>query len=98
MDDQYDIDNGSSPYLLQMDECIQIIDEIEADKKGTNDEKHLNMTEKYKFALYYMDMLENIQKYSYLSKDYSEVSKEKEKKSVIELRLTQKDLKEHLDL
>ena len=33
-----------------MDECIEIIDEIEADKKGTNDEKHLNMTEKYKFT------------------------------------------------
>ena len=46
-----------------MDECINIIDEIEADKKGTNNEKHLNMTEKYKFALCYMDMLENITKY-----------------------------------
>jgi hypothetical protein len=66
MEDEYDIDNGSSPYLLQMDRCIEIIDEIEADKKGTNDEKHLNMTEKYKYALLYLDMLDNIQKYSHL--------------------------------
>jgi hypothetical protein len=50
-----------------MDECIEIIDEIEADKKGTNDEKHLNMTEKYKFALIYLDMLNDIQKYSHLN-------------------------------
>ena len=38
IEDEYDIDNGSSPYLLEMDRCIEIIDEIEADKKGTNDE------------------------------------------------------------
>ena len=83
-----------------MDRCIEIIDEIEADKKGTNDEKHLNMTEKYKYALLYLDMLDNLNKYSHLDQITNETQSNQTKVSsgLIEVRLKNKDLKDHLEM
>ena len=39
-------------------QCMTIIDQMEADKKGTSHEKALNTNEKFKLALIYMSMLE----------------------------------------
>lgn len=37
-----DVDKGESPHLVHINECIEIVEEVEADKKGTTHEKTLN--------------------------------------------------------
>jgi len=45
---------------------LEIISDIEADKAGTSEERHISMTEQYKIGLIYMTMLENPEKFSHL--------------------------------
>lgn len=55
--------NGESPHIEHIQECLEVIEDVEANHKGLSDEKFLNNNEKYKIALCYMDMLENPKKY-----------------------------------
>lgn len=49
-----EVDPGESPHIAHIRECVELIEEVEADKKGTSDEKVLDMNLKYKLALQYM--------------------------------------------
>ena len=66
MDSQYDVDREESAHIKHINQCIEIIEEIEANHKGLSDEKFLNQKEKYKIALQYMHMLETPWKFKYL--------------------------------
>jgi hypothetical protein len=42
---EYQVDVGQGPHLTHIRECLEIISDIEADKAGTSEEKHISMTE-----------------------------------------------------
>jgi len=84
---EVDVDGGSSPHLRHIFECITIIDEMEADKKGTDEEKTLDSTEKYKFGLMYMKMLENPRKFSHLDRFVPS-----EETNKVQVRLSDEDM------
>ena len=46
-----------SPFLEKITDCIKIIDDLEAEKKGTPDEKSLSTLDKYKIGVVFMQML-----------------------------------------
>ena len=66
--DGCEIDKGVSPHLRHIQESIEIVDEVEADKKGTTHEKTLDMNEKFKLAVIYMKMLEDPEKFKHLGR------------------------------
>jgi hypothetical protein len=68
MMDHMDPDQGGSPHLRHVTECIRIIDQMEADKRGTSQQKSLSTNEKYKLSLNYMKMLERPSRYAYLDR------------------------------
>ena len=61
-------ENEMSPHLRHISQCLDIIEDVEANHKGLTDEKFLNMKEKYKLALTYMEMLNNPEKFKYLDR------------------------------
>ena len=66
--DHMDPDQGGSPHLRHVKECLKIIDQMEADKQGTSQQKSLSINEKYKLSLNYMKMLDNPKRYAYLDR------------------------------
>jgi predicted RNase H-like nuclease len=57
-----------SPFLVKIQECLRIVDDIEAEKKGTLDEKNLSTFDKYKLAVKFMQMTQNPKKFKYLER------------------------------
>ena len=50
-------ENTGSPYLMKIDDCCKVIEDLEAEKKGTPDEKSLSNFDKYKISVIFMQML-----------------------------------------
>ena len=63
LDETRVLDDNFSPYLLKISESLRCIEDIEADKKGTSQEKHLSAFDKYKVAVKFMQMLQNPKKF-----------------------------------
>jgi len=63
-----DVDKGESQHMAHIRECVDIIAEVEANKKGTSHEKVLDENEKYKLSLFYMQMLEDPKQFAYLER------------------------------
>lgn len=57
-----------SPFLEKITDCIKIIDDLEAEKKGTPDEKSLSTLDKYKIGVVFMQMLQDPTKFKYLDR------------------------------
>jgi hypothetical protein len=49
-----DIDKGESLHISHIRTCVETIEEVEATKKGTTDEKTMDANEKYKLGIYFM--------------------------------------------
>ena len=54
MSTDYKVEENASPFLIKIQDCIRIVEDIEAEKKGTQDEKNLSTFDKYKLAVKYM--------------------------------------------
>ena len=63
-----DIDRGESLHMTHIRTCVETIEEVEANKKGTAHEKAMDANEKYKLALYFMQMLEDPKQFAYLDR------------------------------
>ena len=63
-----DVDQGESLHMAHIRECVEIIEEVEANKKGTAHEKVIDQNEKYKMSLFYMQMLEDPKQFAYLER------------------------------
>ena len=57
LDPESSLDQMSSPYIQKIGECLQVIEELEADKKGTTEEQQISTMDKFKLAVKYMQML-----------------------------------------
>ena len=75
-------------------ECVEIIEEVEADKKGTVHSKVLNMNEKYKMGLIYMKMLDNPDKFKYIER----CMEGQDSKTQSKMSLPPADLAKYIDL
>ena len=42
---------------MKIDDCCKVIEDLEAEKKGTPDEKSLSNFDKYKISVIFMQML-----------------------------------------
>lgn len=63
-----DTDGGLSPHIKHLNHTVAIIEKLENERKGTDDEVHFNMHQKFKFALLYMKMLERPHLFKHLDK------------------------------
>jgi len=61
-------DELGSLYLRQIQQCVQVIDRAEADKQGTNQEKHFSEFEKYKLGAKFMSMVESPVKFQHFER------------------------------
>lgn len=61
-------DEASSQRLVSIRDCIDLIDLVEANKKGTNEEKHLSDFEKYKMGANFMRMVQNPNRFDHLER------------------------------
>lgn len=59
---------SGSPYLEQIFDCMKLIDDLEAEKKGTPDEKNLSTFDKYKIGVIFMQMLQDPSKFKHLDR------------------------------
>jgi len=89
-----DVDTGENHHLAHMRECVEIIEEVEADKKGTTHEKVLDMNEKYKLSLIYMGMLDNPGNYKFMERCMDG----QDSKNQSKMSLPPADLAKYIDL
>jgi hypothetical protein len=69
------LDENFSPFLMKIDECKKLIEEIEADRKGVSEDKPLSDFEKYKLGVMYMAMMDNPAKFKHLNRFLTSESK-----------------------
>lgn len=86
-------DETSSQRLLTIQDCIDFIDLVEANKKGTNEEKHLSEFEKYKLGANFMRMVQNPKRFDHLERFISGRSDSK-----LKLNLPSQDMREFTEL
>lgn len=78
---------------MTIKDCIDLIDLVEANKKGTNEEKHLSDFEKYKMGANFMRMVQNPKRFDHLERFISGRGD-----SRLKLNLPNKDKKEFIAL
>ena len=76
---------------------MRIIEELERDRVGTSDEKHLNTQEKYKFAIIYMKMLADPKRFQHLNRFLPNIQNEKTRVQLDKI-LPDEDVNEFKDL
>ena len=59
-------DETTSPFLKKINECSEIIQNLENDKLGTAEARILSTYEKYKLGILYLQILRNPSKYKHL--------------------------------
>lgn len=92
IDTEIHLEENYSPFLIKIEECIRIVDDLEAEKKGTQDEKSLSTFDKYKLAVKFMQMTQSPQKFKYLERFMATEDNQ------VRMNLAPKDLERRLKL
>lgn len=77
---------------MKIADSLRVIEDIEADKKGTSQEKHLSAFDKYKIAVKFMQMLQKPEKFAHLERFL------KSESNAILMNLKPNDLRDYKEL